>query len=126
MLHALIPFILGQEADSPSYQIGEWVARIGVTGLIGFGYWNERKERLASQERERVSHRDMIDVLERLGPVLTKATDALNSVQQSQTRVAENLTESSGALPRGELNSLMEAMNALAEELHTARKPKGV
>lgn len=117
--------ILGQEAAQPSFEIIDWLTRIGVTGVIAYMWWSEKREREASQQRERESHARESALLERMIPVLTEATAALESVQLSQTKVAENLTGEIPIARVSQMQSLVEAMDALTEQLQSQRRPRG-
>lgn len=117
----LMPLI-GQDAGSPpEFQVVEWIARLSVTGLLACGYWLERKERLASQERERSGHDATEKMLERVLPLLNEAAKTL----EKNLQVQETLTERAAIGHRPELTDLVEQMNALTDELRSTRRRGG-
>lgn len=48
----------------------QYLSQGGVTGLLLWGYWQERKERLASQERERALTQQVITAAVKLDDTL--------------------------------------------------------
>lgn len=70
-----------QAGESPDTSlIIDIVTNVGVSGLLALLYWDERKERRATQALNGA-------LLERVLPALTNATDTLDRVQESQTAI---------------------------------------
>lgn len=121
----LIPLFFAQTStETGGIQLVDWITRVGITGVLAYIWWLERKERLASQDRERESHARESSMLERMIPVLTEATAALERVQESMKQVQENLTDQYPQQRVPQVQSLLDRMDALTEELRS-RPPRG-
>lgn len=111
----VVAWFLAQDTGvsaSPDFQIIEFIARLGVTGLLAGGYWLERRERLASQERERRNHDAQTAMLERMLPIITEATSTLDKVTEAQDALSERTNPA----------ALLEQMNNLVQELRAQRR----
>lgn len=116
--------IIGQTTGDPSVAIPTLLTQIGLSGV--FLWMALRSERRAekSEERERKMHADQVALLERLVPVLTAATDALDRVQSGMERQVEyaRLDPSPGASLRATLEKLIERVEDLDQRIPPPRR----
>lgn len=123
-MRSVIPLLLGQEPSvggASGFELFDLITRLGIAGVFIYLYYEERKERRASQDRERATHEAMTEMLERSLPVLSEATKTLDK----SIKVQETLTERAATGRGPELTDLVEQVNALTDELRSERRRGG-
>lgn len=119
-------WVVGQEVSTPAgLGVAGLLTQIGLSGVFFWMAMRSEKRAERAEERERQLHADQVELLERLVPVLTAATEALDKVQTGMERQVEyaRLDQSSpvGGL-RSTLERITERLDVLDKRLP---KPRG-